>query len=151
MTAVDLKFIEDLAWHYLDEHGLLDEGWAFKWDNAKSRAGVCDHSHKAIGLSKFVTKYRSYEDAEDTILHEIAHALVGPRHGHGPVWRAKAREIGAKPERCFDSEDLPLGKYEARCLKCGAGELGFRWRRTKKEFTHTRCGGDVHWVTLNVA
>jgi SWI/SNF-related matrix-associated actin-dependent regulator 1 of chromatin subfamily A len=31
---------------------------------------------------------------KDTILHEIAHAIVGPHHGHDEVWRGKAVEIG---------------------------------------------------------
>jgi hypothetical protein len=40
------------------------------------------------------------EEIVDTILHEIAHALVGPRHGHDTVWKAKCTDIGARPERC---------------------------------------------------
>jgi SNF2 family DNA or RNA helicase len=35
-------------------------------------------------------------DAEliNTIRHEVAHAIVGPGHGHNEVWADKAREIG---------------------------------------------------------
>ena len=39
-------------------------------------------------------------EIEDTLLHEIAHALVGRRHHHDAVWRAKAREIGCTGQRC---------------------------------------------------
>lgn len=41
----------------------------------------------------------------DTILHEIAHALVGPNHCHDLVWKAKCLEIGATPRRCGASHD----------------------------------------------
>ena len=34
------------------------------------------------------------EEVKNTLLHEIAHALVGPGHRHNRVWRQKAREIG---------------------------------------------------------
>lgn len=30
----------------------------------------------------------------DTVAHEVAHALVGPAHGHDAVWRRKAVELG---------------------------------------------------------
>jgi predicted SprT family Zn-dependent metalloprotease len=143
------EFIKALALSYMEEHGLIEEGWKFKWDTAKKRGGVCYHSRKTIGLSKFVAKYRTYEETEDTILHEIAHALVGPGHGHGPVWKAKAREIGAKPERCFESEDLPDGKYEAVCENCGP--LGIlRWRRSKNRL-HLRCRGNIGWREVALA
>jgi hypothetical protein len=40
----------------------------------------------------------------DTILHEIAHALVGARHGHDRVWRATALRIGCSGTRCVPEE-----------------------------------------------
>ena len=44
----------------------------------------------------------SVDHITDTILHEIAHALVGPRHGHNAIWRQKAREIGCTAMRCHN-------------------------------------------------
>jgi hypothetical protein len=40
----------------------------------------------------------------ETILHEIAHALAGPRAGHGPRWRAIAHRIGSTGERCVSAQ-----------------------------------------------
>ena len=39
-------------------------------------------------------------EIKNTILHEIAHALVGSQHGHSQIWRKKAREIGCDASRC---------------------------------------------------
>jgi len=43
----------------------------------------------------FSFEERSDELVRDTLLHEIAHALVGTAHGHDEVWKAKCLEIGA--------------------------------------------------------
>jgi predicted SprT family Zn-dependent metalloprotease len=69
-------------------------------NNAKMTAGQCNCIKKEITLSKHLT---SQEEAKihNTILHEIAHALVGAEAGHGPIWQKKAREIGCDGKRCF--------------------------------------------------
>lgn len=79
-------------------HGL--EGWKLKLDHARRRAGQCDYTAKTISLSRHYVRYAETAHIKDTILHEIAHALVGPHHGHDLVWRNKAREIGCSAMRC---------------------------------------------------
>jgi predicted SprT family Zn-dependent metalloprotease len=98
----------------LREHGLDD--WSIVADRAKTRAGVCRFARRQIGISAPLTELHSEADVLDTILHEIAHALVGPQHGHDAVWRVKAREIGCSGERCVSS-DAPRvpGDWVGRC------------------------------------
>ena len=98
----------------LREHGLDD--WTIVADRAKTRAGVCRFGRRQIGISRPMTVLHSEEEVLDTILHEIAHALVGPQHGHDAVWRAKALEIGCSGERCVsaDSPRVP-GDWVGRC------------------------------------
>ncbi len=98
----------------LREHGLDD--WTIVADRAKTRAGVCRFAKRQIGLSAPLTALHSEDEVLDTILHEIAHALVGPQHGHDAVWRAKARAIGCSGERCVSS-DAPRvpGDWVGRC------------------------------------
>ncbi|GAA4406637.1 hypothetical protein GCM10023168_21850 [Fodinibacter luteus] len=108
----------------LREHGLDD--WTIVADRAKTRAGVCRFGRRQIGLSAPITLLHSEAEVLDTILHEIAHALVGPVHGHDAVWRAKALEIGCSGERCVPagSPRVP-GHWVGRCP---AGHERFRHR-----------------------
>ena len=91
-----------LARSLMNEHGLHD--WTLTLDRAKTRAGAMFPRQRRISLSGPLTRVHDEELVRDTILHEIAHALVGHEHGHDHVWKAKARELGASDQRCFDSD-----------------------------------------------
>lgn len=96
------------------EHGL--EGWTVVADRAKTRAGVCRFGRRQIGLSRPITEMHSEDEVRETLLHEIAHALVGPEHGHDEVWRARARAIGGSGERCVPADaPRPQGDWVGRC------------------------------------
>lgn len=98
----------------LREHGLAD--WTIVADRAKTRAGVCRFTKRQIGLSAPLTTLHSEAEVLDTILHEIAHALVGPQHGHDAVWRSKALGIGCSGERCVSSDSPRVpGDWVGRC------------------------------------
>lgn len=86
-----------LAEKAMADHGLT--GWYFQWDNAKKRFGQCNYTYKILSFSRFLTEHSEEEDFMATVMHEIAHALVGSGAGHGPVWKAKMRELGQNPSR----------------------------------------------------
>jgi predicted SprT family Zn-dependent metalloprotease len=113
MNLIDtLKLAEDL----IKEHGLDKLGWRFRFDTAKRRFGLCSYRRKLITLSKELTLLNDYSHVRNTILHEIAHALVGSGHGHNYIWKNKAVEIGCTGDRCYSSEVIkPVGKYVAVC------------------------------------
>ena len=69
----------ELATKLMREHGLT--GWRVKLDHARRRAGQCDYNTKVISLSRLYVRNAEKNHIRDTILHEIAHALVGPHHG----------------------------------------------------------------------
>ena len=102
----------DLATKLMDAHGLV--GWRIKLDHARRRAGQCDYTNKIISLSRLYVRHADIDHIRDTILHEIAHALVGPRHGHDAVWRQKAREIGCSAARCH-SLSFARAKWVMTC------------------------------------
>lgn len=104
------------------EHGLTQRGWIFELDDAKRRFGLCSYRNRTISISRSLASLNDELKVKDTILHEIAHALVGGGHGHNDIWKKKCVEIGAKPERCYSSNETctPKLRYYAICEPCGA-------------------------------
>lgn len=101
-----------LARSLMREHGLSD--WTLAWMRRKSTFGLCNCSRKTIALSTPLVTCNEEAAVRDTILHEIAHALT-PGSGHNHLWKAKCREIGARPVKCFTSNDATLVEYAWRC------------------------------------
>jgi predicted SprT family Zn-dependent metalloprotease len=132
---VDLRDAFAMAEYLLEVHGLDD--WEVAYDNAKLRAGICRYADRTIGLSAPLTAVHSEEDVRDTILHEIAHALLGPEHGHDAAWQARARAIGGSGERCV-SADTP-GVPAAWLGTCSAGHTLERHRRPGRVLTCGLC------------
>ena len=92
----------NLARSEMDKYGLCD--WKLELDYAKVRAGACHFTEKKISFSRHFLKNADKLDINDTILHEIAHALVGPKHGHDRVWKNMAKKIGCSAKRCHTLE-----------------------------------------------
>ncbi|MBX2819591.1 MAG: SprT-like domain-containing protein [Rhodothermaceae bacterium] len=134
-TPSDAKIqrIEMFASEALNTHGLAQNGWSFRWDRAKRRFGCCDYTNKLISVSKHLALLNSYEQSQDTILHEIAHALAGRAAGHGPDWVAACQKVGARPERCYSTIEVqtPTAKYIRYCPSCKRGRPLHR-KSTKK-------------------
>lgn len=126
---MDLYEAEDLAEELMKFHGL--DKWTFGFDRAKQRCGQCQHSKHEITLSRYYAERNDRSEVQDTILHEIAHALVGSGEGHSPKWRVMARAVGAKPQRCADaSVSMPKARWELVCTE--GHSLGERHRRSVK-------------------
>lgn len=104
----------------MQQHGLTQRGWVFELDNAKRRFGVCSYRKRKISISRVLASLNDVLTVKDTILHEIAHALVGGGHGHNQIWKNKCIEIGAKPNRCYSHDDVftPKLRYHATCEGC---------------------------------
>ncbi|AEG43297.1 SprT-like domain-containing protein [Isoptericola variabilis] len=132
---MDLHDAQRLARELMAEHGL--DGWRFRFDRARRRAGVCRHDRREIGLSAPLTALYSEADVRETLLHEIAHALVGAKHGHDAVWRATAVRIGASGRRLV-SDEAP--RVEGDWVgTCPAGHRVTRFRRPARPQACARC------------
>lgn len=75
------------------QHGLI--GWTFKVvsSTSKRNIGYCNRGKKVIAMQAHLFFAMTSSQVEETILHELAHALT-PGEGHSKVWRAKAIELG---------------------------------------------------------
>ena len=113
---MDLNAAKNLARDLIAEH--LDPTWTFSWNNRKTSFGLCRYTQRQIQLSRILTATETAEATEQTILHEIAHALAGHGHGHDRVWQSIARSIGVRrpaSRRAFTGAK-PAPKY---LLKAG--------------------------------
>lgn len=107
-----------LAEETIKEH--LNNEWTFQFDDAARRFGYCSYARKVISLSKSLVKLNDLYRVNDTILHEIAHALAGSGAGHGREWKETARGIGCSATRTYSKETVkqPKAKWLAICLTC---------------------------------
>jgi predicted SprT family Zn-dependent metalloprotease len=97
-------------------HGLID--WSFAFNRRKRTLGLCVYHRRTIELSSHFVHRNGAAEIRDTLLHEIAHALVGPGHGHDAAWRRQCLAIGARPVRCGVA-NMPPGHWRAHCGGCG--------------------------------
>lgn len=114
-------------------------GWDFAFDKAKVRFGCTNFTDKKISLSSALVKINNWDTVRLTILHEIAHAIVGYKHHHDNVWKAKCLEIGGDGKRCYSDKEVttPVLPYSATCPKCG--EIFYRTRKPKHTLSCGRC------------
>lgn len=127
-----------LARDLLDAHGL--PGWAVKLNRNKRQLGVCKEYIKRIELSEHYVTRNSREMVIDTILHEIAHALVGVQHGHDAVWKSMCVRLGCTPLSCDKNVDMPEGDWRAECPTCRKVFTRHKKPKSLRGFYCTKCG-----------
>lgn len=140
----------------LREHGLYSKGWRTCFTKADNFLARCYYDEKRIQINVIMLQSVSEADYMQTVLHEIAHALIGPGFGHGPEWINKAKEIGlSDPVACIKGnfsidkgrslkptevkEKRVFHRLDKQCPQCGkkAEEIasamlgGARWTKLK--------------------
>ena len=142
---MNLQEAQQLALDLMKQHGVIDDGWRFRWSNGKRQLGCAQirrvrnrrtgktEEVKTIKLSRYLVALNNEDEVRDTILHEIAHAIAGLRNGHNAKWKAVCRRIGAKPQRLAGEEvNVVKHRYEIVCECCGH-VVGKRHRRISVE------------------
>jgi predicted SprT family Zn-dependent metalloprotease len=131
----------------------LDDSWSFRFDKAFRTVGSCDHRNHVISMSRILTESISWAVADETLRHEIAHALLPywrsgvdskgrrRRQGHSPEWRAMALSIGSNGKRCAERGeviDVPAKprKWVGECPECGHRT---RPQRIRRRVACTKC------------
>lgn len=136
---MEIRDAFNLTTKLMMQHDLLQSGWVFEFDNAKRRFGYCNYRTKTISLSRQLVLLNNEERVKNTILHEIAHAIVGRGHGHNGAWKLVALEIGCDGNRCYSSENTTIvqGKYQATCPKCN--HVSHRHKQPKNRVSCGKC------------
>lgn len=115
----------------------LDPSWTFAFDHAKVRAGLCDFTRKRITVSRYLAARFDDEENYQTLLHEVAHALAGPKEGHNPRWLGIARELGYIGGVRHTGETAR--ELAAWVGVCPAGHTIYRHRKPSRASSCTRC------------
>jgi len=108
---------EELARRLIVEFGIDRDGWTFAWNRRKSAFGVCRFGRRTIELSGPLVDVNDRAKIENTVRHEIAHALAGPGKGHGPEWKRQCAVTGAVPKACTEGESAPA-RWVGTCPAC---------------------------------
>lgn len=119
-----LKGAKHLSLTLMRAHGLAR--WSFSFCNSYSFMGDCEDKLRRIRLSAPWTLRCSKRQVRDTVLHEIAHALVAPDMSHGEVWYTQARLIGCREDEDINPATPPEMKYILSCQLHGVQEQCMR-------------------------
>ena len=115
----------------------LDSTWSFGFDNAKTRAGLCNYTDKHISVSRYLAARYEDDDIHQILLHEVAHAMAGTRAGHGPKWKSVAKELGYEGKRLHDG---PVADDLAPWVgACPAGHVHYRYKSPTRPLACGKC------------
>jgi SprT protein len=124
-----------LANRLFQRHGIIN--YSFGFDRAVRRAGLCNYTKRQITLSKHFVAANSLDAIEQVLLHEIAHALVGQKAGHGPLWKKKATELGYRHESL---DGFEISQRAAKWIgNCPSGHSHFRMRKPTRPLSCKHC------------
>jgi predicted SprT family Zn-dependent metalloprotease len=133
-----LSEAKELASLYIQQYA---PDYTFRFGKGVYQFGSCNYTKRTISLSSRLTEVNDFNRVEKTIIHEIAHAIVGPGHGHNSTWEKKCLELGGNGRQHWTEQDTVSAqtKYTLTCPKCG-GSHG-RERNTKRTRTSacSRC------------
>lgn len=131
---------------------LQNEGvdYIIGFNTNRNRLGVCRHSKRTVEFSERFLNVLPREEIVDVIKHEVAHAAVGPGHGHNGVWLAKYRALGGKGGRTIglDQETKrAVSKYAIKCAVTGE-VIAYRQRKRAGGWRCTCHNESVNCITL---
>lgn len=135
MRVANYKAARDLLIELLTEHdpdGTFER--ALHLNRRKRGRGLCRYPKNGAPGRIEISKYLLENDLDDilnTVRHEVAHVIAGHAAGHGPVWKAAAVKVGAKPERCGKAmvHAETVAPWSIDCPNCGS--IGTRHKITR--------------------
>ena len=134
------------------DKSLADNGWRFVWGTAKKRFGCCKYDERVIEVSRPLLKIAKAGVTENTLRHEVAHAIAGYLSAHGTAWKQACKLTGAIPKACASISDIADDETSPLVYACcGCGETyGPRHKTPPRngEIFRTQCCGGYKGVVV---
>ena len=132
-----------LAEDLLAEFGL--SSWQVRFERKITRLGACRYVDRVILLSRPLVDVNERALIEDTIRHEIAHAMLPPEAAHGPQWEAQCAITGARPVAGYYRDEITMPPAPW-VLRCQHGCESPRYRRPTSVWRCRRHGATMRGV-----
>ena len=147
---MDLIKAENKMLNLMEKHNISN--WSFGFDRAVKRLGHCiwmknGRKVRKITLSRVMTESRSEKEVENTMLHEIAHAIDYETRGfssHDNIWKEIALSIGCDGQRTNKvDKKIVKNNYKWLAICSEHGVLGGWQRKPKDNKICKKCGNKV--------
>lgn len=103
----------------LIEHGLND--WKIKLNGKRRVLAETNHTRKTILYSKHFVMVADKEQFIGVTIHEIAHALLGKRSGHGREFMELCKKLSPGSDYAANRKlEVNMYRYVLTCPGCGA-------------------------------
>lgn len=124
---------------------LIDDGWVLYFNKRKSSWGLCDYAKKTIFLSEVLLSEMTTDMMQDTIIHEIAHAL-NPNQHHNGIWKNTCIMLGGSgkvsSKSLSDEKLAQIAKY--KLVNTLNGEvIKYFMRRPTRDYSRFYVAGDL--------
>lgn len=129
----------------LERHNLA--GWQVALNLKRNTLAETWHNSKVVYISRHFAKICKAEELTEVVIHEIAHALLGPDKGHDKEFVELYNKIS--PTGVFAEKDTPasIGAFHLTCSGCG--QSGYTNR--KVDLYCAICFGNGETVKFDVA
>lgn len=96
--------------------------YTIRLDKTRRRVACYYHSRKLFSYSRYFIIASTEDQLVDTVLHEIAHALVVPGSGHNKVWSDTYKRIGGgkNGSKALNNIDMSIERYKLFCPGCNS-------------------------------
>ena len=140
---MDRTRLVGIAGELFQNHGLDVRGWRLEFKPLGHRIGWCCSRRLVIVINDYYADHNDQMLVMDTLLHEAAHAIVGPVHQHNGIWKEMALRLGCAPTACSKIDVvLRPGKWRASCPSCALQFEKYRRPKYIAGYYCPKCGKD---------
>lgn len=129
----------------LERHSLA--GWQVAFNMKRNTLAETWHGSRVVYISRHFAKICKTEELTEVIIHEVAHALLGPGKGHDKEFVELYSKLAPAGTHGVVAVPTKIGKYHLTCRGCGQDG----YTNKSKDFYCAICYKDGKKIKFNVA